>query len=303
VRWIKKGLLLAPRADLEWMSSSTLVPFADPLGGAGYRVYFSGRDSKGRSRTGYCEIDLSDPARLREVHPRPVLDLGALGTFDDSGVVSYCHVEAGARKHIYYGGWTLGVTVPYYFSIGLATSEDGGRVFHRHSGAPILGRNEVDPFLIGAPSILVEGGRWRMWYASCVRWSVRGGQTVPEMHVKYAESSDGIHWERDGTVCIDRNKPGEYAIVRPCVLHHDGLYRIWYSSRGESYRIGYAESGDGISWVRKDDEGAIGVSSEGWDSEMVEYAHVFAHEGKLHMLYNGNGYGRTGIGLAVEGEA
>ena len=32
---------------------------------------------------------------------------------------------------------------------------------------------------------------------------------------------------------------------------------------------------------------------------MIEYPHVFDHNGKRHMLYNGNNYGKTGFGLAV----
>lgn len=299
MNWIKKGLLVTPRADLDWMSMSTMVPFADPIGHGAYRVYFSGRDTKGRSRTGYFELDLSGSARVSYLHPWPVLDLGALGTFDDSGVVSYAVVDAGGVKHLYYGGWTLGVTVPYYFSIGLATST-GARAFRRSSEAPILSRDGADPFLNGAPSILIENGTWRMWYASGTGWISRDGQTVPAMHIKYAESRDGIHWGREGAVCVEADGREEYALVRPCVLRRDGLYRMWYSCRGDRYRIGYAESRDGYSWDRKDDEAGIGVSADGWDSDMVEYAHVFDHEGRLCMLYNGNGYGRTGIGLAVE---
>jgi hypothetical protein len=43
----------------------------------------------------------------------------------------------------------------------------------------------------------------------------------------------------------------------------------------------------------------IDVSHSGWDSEMIAYACVFKHGNKWHMLYNGNGYGKTGIGYAV----
>jgi hypothetical protein len=74
---------------------------------------------------------------------------------------------------------------------------------------------------------------------------------------------------------------------------------MWYSYRGESYRIGYAESHDGIQWTRRDEEAGIEVSDGGWDSEMICYPCVFDHEGQRYMLYNGNGYGKTGIGLAV----
>ena len=77
------------------------------------------------------------------------------------------------------------------------------------------------------------------------------------------------------------------------------VYRMWYSYRGAAYRIGYAESPDGLRWERRDAEAGIGLSASGWDSEMVAYPVVFDHAGERYMLYNGNGYGRTGIGLAV----
>jgi hypothetical protein len=43
----------------------------------------------------------------------------------------------------------------------------------------------------------------------------------------------------------------------------------------------------------------IDVSAEGWDSEMIEYPFVFKHKGLRYMIYNGNGYGKTGFGLAA----
>jgi len=73
---------------------------------------------------------------------------------------------------------------------------------------------------------------------------------------------------------------------------------MWYASRGESYRIGYAESADGLRWERKDHLSGINVSESGWDSEMVEYPFVFDAKGRRYLLYNGNDYGRSGIGLA-----
>ena len=32
---------------------------------------------------------------------------------------------------------------------------------------------------------------------------------------------------------------------------------------------------------------------------MVCYPYVFDHAGNRYMLYNGNGYGRTGFGMAI----
>ena len=66
-----------------------------------------------------------------------------------------------------------------------------------------------------------------------------------------------------------------------------------------TYRIGFASSRDGFKWDRNDALAGIDVSSEGWDSEMICYPYIFEHRGRFYMLYNGNGYGKTGFGLAV----
>lgn len=146
--------------------------------------------------------------------------------------------------------------------------------------------------------MLVDDSTWRMWYVSGVRWEQRTDGPRHYYHVKYAESRDGISWRRTGHVCIDF-QPGEYAIARPCVLHENGLYRMWFAVRGPAYRIGYAESRDGLRWERRDAEAGIAPSAAGWDSEMIAYPYVFHQRGSTYMLYNGNDYGRTGIGLAV----
>jgi hypothetical protein len=73
---------------------------------------------------------------------------------------------------------------------------------------------------------------------------------------------------------------------------------MWYSYRGEAYRIGYAESLDGLEWTRLDEHAAIDVSPGSWDAEMIAYPCVFDWDGRRYMLYNGDGYGRTGLGVA-----
>jgi hypothetical protein len=79
---------------------------------------------------------------------------------------------------------------------------------------------------------------------------------------------------------------------------------MWYSVRNISgYRIGYATSPDGYSWQRRDSEAGIGCSAEGWDSEMICYSAIVPYSGTLLMFYNGNGYGRTGIGVAIAEDA
>jgi hypothetical protein len=140
-----------------------------------------------------------------------------------------------------------------------------------------------------------------MWYVSGTEWrTLENGIPQHRYHLKYAESRDGILWNREGVIGLDYASADEYAFGRPCVLRDSGLYRMWYSVRGDRYRIGYAESVDGIEWTRKDADRGLNVSATGWDSEMVTYPFVWRGRAGLCMLYNGNGYGRTGFGLARE---
>jgi hypothetical protein len=297
VPWDKVGRIFEA-GGAGFMRSHAALPVAESLGDR-VRVYFSSRDEAGRAQVGAFVFDPAQPSRIVEVSPAPLIGLGPLGAFDDSGVTSSWAVSHGGRVYHYYSGWSLGVTVPFYFYVGLALSEDGGRSFRRVSRGPILERDDVDPYLTASPCVLVEEGRWRMWYVSGTGWQTLEGRPRHAYHIKYAESADGVRWQRRGHVCIDYASADEYAIARPSVVRDGERYRMWFCCRGESYRLGYAESPDGLRWERRDEEAGLDVSPAGWDSEMIAYPHVFDHDGRRYMLYNGNRYGESGIGLAV----
>ncbi len=193
-------------------------------------------------------------------------------------------------------GWNLSVTVPWKNALGVAISERPGKPFIRFSRFPIFPLNEVDPYTISYPWVIKENGTFRMWYGSNLKW---GPVKADMVHVlKYAESRDGIHWDRPNKVVIDADTPDEYALCRPTVVVRDSRYYMWFCARGDKYRIHLAESSDGIEWQRRGKDG-IDVSAEGWDSEMIEYPCVFEHAGRLYMLYSGNEFGKTGFGLAT----
>jgi predicted GH43/DUF377 family glycosyl hydrolase len=275
-----------------------MQPFAESLGDC-HRVYFAGRDTKNRSHIGYFDIKLGKTSRILQVCESALVAPGPAGTFDDSGCNTPWVVNHSGKKYLYYTGWSLGVTVPFYLFVGLAISDDGGQTFDKVSQTPILDRNEIDPYLAASSCVIIDKGIWKMWYVSGTRWEIVNGRARYCSHIKYSTSSDGIHWNRNGRVCIDHRYPAEHIIGRPCVLKKNGIYEMWYSCRGENYRVGYATSNDGLTWQRKDEEAGIGVSEKGWDSEMICYPYVFEHSGTMYMLYNGNGYGKTGIGLAT----
>jgi hypothetical protein len=286
-----------------WLQRYAALPFAVPWGARRCRVFFSGRDTKNRSHVGACTVDLDALSVLSgSVTAKPLLSPGAPGAFDENGCSVSCVVRQAGRDHLYYTGWSLGGTVPFTLAIGLAISDDHGQSFERVSPGPLMGRHRLDPYLSASPSILVEGGLWRMWYVSGVSWTRVRDRWRHAYHIKYAESSDGIDWRRDGRVCIDFAHPGEHAIGRPHVIKDGGVYRMWYCWRGGAYRIGYAESADGLVWRRLDDEPGIAPPSSDWDGEMQAYPMVLRDMDRLVLFYNGNGYGATGFGCAIARE-
>jgi hypothetical protein len=260
-------------------------------------VYVTGRDTQNRSRIGVMCLDPEHPTTPLDVRDEPVLDLGELGAFDENGVSYPWIVESDGQEYMYYVGWMPTVLTPFQNHVGLAVRSPGG-VWRRFSRAPLLPRTDDEYLSLGSTSVLREGSLWRMWYTCFRRWG-RAGEPKHHYVIKYAESSDGVHWRRPGIVCIDAADTSEYAIGRPSVFRRDGLYHMWYSYRGVAYRIGYACSEDGITWTRRDDLAAIDVSASGWDSESICYSHVFEWKDTLYMLYCGNQYGRDGLGLAV----
>jgi hypothetical protein len=206
-------------------------------------------------------------------------------------------VTVGSDRFLYYTGWSRGVTVPFYLAASVAISQNGG-VFERWSLAPLLERSAVDPFLTASPFVLIGHGRWRMWYVSATEWQNTEAGPRHCYHIRYAESADGFTWQRDGHVSVDYASEDEHAFARPWVVHDEDRYRMWFAVRGARYRIALAESDDGVTWTRRDTLG-LAAGTEEWESEMVEYPCVFDWNGRRYMLYNGNDYGRSGLGLAV----
>jgi hypothetical protein len=299
--WKKLGVIFTP-GGAEWMVSHAQNPLPEPLGGGQYRVHFASRDRQNRSRGGYFEFDIANPAKTLDYSTQPTLDLGELGAFDDAGVMPSALVDTGTARWLYYTGWSRTVDVPFAFHIGLAAAEPGGRAFTRVSRGPVLGRSHHDPFITGAPCVIREDGAFKMWYIAGTKWERTSGQSKPKHYytVKYAHSSDGLTWRTSDHLCIEYGRD-EYAIARPVVFKDDIGYRMWFTFRGgaDTYRIGTAASIDGIHWQRHPTPLAIDVTVGDWDANMICYAYPFWDKGRMYALYNGNDYGATGVGLAM----
>jgi hypothetical protein len=291
-RWRKLGLVFEPERG--W--SHAQIPTPD-----GQRIYFGSRDEQNRTHTRVLELDT--PTHVGRLIETPVLSPGTLGCFDDCGAMPSCAVTVGSEKYLYYIGWNTSTSVPYRNSIGLAVGD--GLKFERAFEGPILDRHRHEPHFCATPFVMRDGC-WRMWYLSCTEWSVVDGKPEARYLIRYTESEDGIDWRKPGSVAIDYLHQNE-AIARPWVVKENNLYRMWYCFRSThgyrhelkaSYRIGYAESGDGIGWSRRDDLIQLPLGLNEWDSEMVAYPAIIDWNERPYLLYNGNGFGKSGFGIA-----
>jgi len=232
--------------------------------------------------------------------PTPIVSPGELGLFDDSGTSLGSVVNFNNQQHIYYIGWNLGVTVPWRNFIGLGRSTTNCHTFDKVGNTPVIERSPFDPFSVSYPHVINDSSGLRMWYGSNVKWGKKPDEMI---HViKHARSQNGVDWYRFNDVCLHPQiEKGEYAISRPCVVKEDDIYHMWFSYRRkneDSYHLGYALSNNGVDWMRRDGLKFEGATESSWDSQMMCYPFVFRLGTDLFMLYNGNGFGATGFGLA-----
>lgn len=299
--WKKLGRVYVPAA--QGRHPKLLTHAANPLpvhlDGDIYRVFYSGRDQDNRSSVGAVDIDVVKGLVVQD-HEEPFFTHGAPGSFYADGVsIGNCY-EASGNRYMLFMGWQTPKDSHWRGDVGrlivrpdltLALSEP----------EPFMSSDELDPISLSYPWVLRnEGDGYSMWYGSTTCWDAGNGEML---HVINAASSvDGHHWHRKG-LAVPYELGVAQAFSRPTVARNaSGGYEMWFSYRsgvGEKYRIGYAVSQDGGAWSLALSNAGITVSEDGWDSEMIEYPFVFDHAGRRYMLYNGNGYGKTGFGLAV----
>ncbi len=299
MKWEKLGVLVAPSDDFYWMESHVGPSFAVEENEE-LKIFITGRDRNNVSRIGIAKIELAGKKfKIKKIEEQPVFDVGALGTFDESGVSYPWLVNFENKIYLYYVGWVAGGKNRFQNFTGLAISKDGGKTFTRVKKVPVIDRTDSEPVGSGSCCVFIEDNLWKMYYTSFEPWVESEGKNKPVYNIKYAYSSDGINWIRERKVVVDFKNEQEHIICKPMLLKEDGIYKLWYSHRGESYRIGYSESQNGINYSRKDEQVGIDVTPGDWDGNMIEYSYVFDYKGNRYMIYNGNDFGKTGLGIAI----
>lgn len=313
MKWTKLGKIFDPTEHTlpdncrEFAQSPQALVFDDFV-----RVYFSSRE---RDRTGkylshiaFVDFDKSFE-NIIGVSDQTVIALGRLGCYDEHGIFPLNVLRDGGRILGYIGGWSRRISVSVETSIGLAVSDEDGLTFRRIGDGPILTSSLHEPFLVGDPFVARFDGVYHMWYIFGMRWIDHQRSAAKERVYKigHAVSSDGYAWEKTGRSLIEDKLNRDECQALPTVIELGGRYHMFFcyrdavdfrANKESAYRIGYASSTDLNNWARDDSLAGIDVSSEGWDSEMQCYPHVFRCDDEIYLLYNGNQFGRLGFGLA-----
>ena len=296
MKWQKKGLIFSPDKNVWWKHSYGMMPTPEFIKELNIiRIYFGVTDDEFNGRITYIEVDANNPSLIRKQAEDIVLDIGLPGMFDDCGAIPSSVLVYDGKKYLYYVGFQRAEKVPYMLFSGLASSSVDSLNFLRHSFAPIIDRSENNYISNAAPFVLYDEGKFKMWYWVGKEWTEINGKQYIKAEISYSESCDGVNWKQSNVICINLNTEYEFSVGRPWVIKNNNQYLMWYSIRYKEklYRLGYAESKDGINWVRKDNEIGIDVSTQGWDSEMICYPAVIKVKEKTFLFYNGNNNGAS----------
>ncbi len=300
--WVKLGCIYSPSNELRHGKLLTHAsnPVAHQLEGDLYRIFYNGRDYRNRSSIAAVDFDIKSLRIVRDYN-QPLFLHGKPGSFYADGVSNGNIYKAGHKTYMMFMGWQTPAGGHWRGDIGRLELKKNFELV-LDSAHPIMPLDDFDTLSFSYPWVVSNSGDdFEIWYGSTRTWNAGNGEMLHVLH--HAKSADGLRWEKSG-LAVPFQLGIAQAYSRPVVVSDPLGYRsMWFSYRcgsGRTYRIGYAsQSMKGEPWVLRLTENGLDVSSSGWDSDMVEYPFVFDHSGSRYMLYNGNGYGKTGFGLAV----
>ena len=300
INWEKKGLIINKAQDgFTHASHPSMIHLKDDK----FLMAFSSRKNK-QSHIFLCHAQI-DNEKIEIISDiKLALSPSKPGYFDSEGLLNCCFVKHAEKIYIYYSGWQNIQIGLWHCDTGRAIADPVNLTAKKEFDGPVLGRDKNNPIFAAATSVHVDkNNNWKTWYNSGISWEKKENDWHCIYGIHYATSDNGVDWNCQPGLIIPIKDKYEHSFGRPCVVFWDNKYQMWFAHRGtkdySTYRIGYAFSKDGISWIRKDEDSGITISDEGWDSDSICYPYLIKHKNNKFMLYCGNNYGETGFGYAI----
>jgi len=158
LRWSKAAepvLQGGPRGS--WDERGVADPYVIQVGGR-YYLYYLGQDRARRQRLGVARSE--DGIHWQKLLSNPILELGGAGAFDESGLGEPAVWASQGRYWMLYTGRDRSE----YRRIGQAWSSDGVRWRRLPADSVFAGTSAWNSKVVCDPSVLVDGGRLRVWY-------------------------------------------------------------------------------------------------------------------------------------------
>ena len=259
-------------------------------GSAKYNMYFSWRPKRAvavaRSEDG---INWTDPEICLEYDEE--------SGWEDN-LNRSCTIFWKGKYHMWYTGQARG-----YSKIGYAVSDDGIHFTRVQSDPVLVPTYNYEGYSVMNPYVMYDEDRdvLRMWYSS--------GETYEPNVLCYAESKDGIHWERSVLNPIFVHCEGQgwdSDRIGGCEVHRlqDGSYALFYIGYTDisTARICAAVSKDGIrQWKRLQANPLVEPTSGSWDEEACYKPSVYmdVENNRWQLWYNGRDSRHEFIGYAT----
>ena len=229
----------------------------------------------------------------------------SLGSFDDEGVMPASILKANGKVYVFYSGWNSRNTIPYHNATGIAEYDPINQTITRISNGPVMDRCYDHPYLAVTPTVWPSDGGFNCLYVSGVEWVKIADTIEPKYVIKFAKSDDLINWDRN----IEQEVPSEFndeCFSNPCFCEHiDGADYFLFCSRNISnYRNIAAQSYKLHAYVRGEHKKKrypvnwLSKKIPDINDCMQAYPEYLSLNDEKYILYNGNGFGQTGIGVA-----
>jgi predicted GH43/DUF377 family glycosyl hydrolase len=320
--------------DFDEKSNFTITAFRD---GDVIKLYYGGADSSGSCpvinganwRIGLAtSTDGINFTRVPgDLTGHSILDNGAPGNFDDHLTYRPYVLKDGSIYRMWYNGSNHFFNCPngqlsVSRRIGYAESTDGIHFTKFYDGPgpggsvlPLGPAGSMDAQQVGYVWVIKDGAQYKMYYSA--------NDPGNFWRIALAVSTDARTWTKvpgsaTGGAILDLGPAGAFDVAcayEPSVFKEsDTLYRMWYRGcqtpgifGGASLGvIGYAESKDGINWVKVRQNGPVGEAVTtglpgSFDNTGLTTPSVFIDNNLWNMYYAGfdsNGVYMTGLARA-----
>lgn len=257
------------------------------------KVYFSARDARNKSSI-YSQTFSFQGGKLVKDAGESMLELSydQCGDFAKDGISMGSYLSQPHAEWIYFLGWHLTQDVPWRNSIGLMQKAREGNAKWMPVDHPVIPLSDENPHSLSYPWVIKNGEGYEAYYGSNRIWGQDGRM---EHVIKKSRSRDGLQWDHLSGHLFELSA-AETAFSRPAITPFEDGYLMVLSVKGGDgrYTMQWKYSENLENW--KSVNAVIEGAREEWESNERAYGSPFFHKGDLYVLYNGDGYGKTGFG-------